>query len=273
MMLHPRPLTAGFVLLGLLALSAPAAQAADDGATIMRRVLTRSSWKDMQGKAILSMVDRSGDARPDREIRLWSRKTEAGETHMIMLFDAPADYRGSGFLVIEHEGRDDDRWLYSKGMRRLTRIQASGRGGNFMSSDFTYYDIGRPKLADWTFERLADAKVDGVDCYVIAATPSSPQVAEDTGYHRVVWSVDKAREVTLAADYYDKRLKADPKAPPFKRMQVVKVIELGGVPFASHMKVTDAQTGRSSAMRFEGLKVDQGIPDSFFSKRTLLRGR
>lgn len=270
-----RPAMLLFCLAAGVGLSVPAAraEAKDDGLTIMRRVLQRTTWQDMQAKAVLTMADRGGDARPAREIRVWSRKNGAGETHMVMLFDAPADFRGSGFLVKEHADRDDDRWLYSRGMRRLTRIQASGRGGSFMSSDFTYYDIGRPKVSDWTFERLPDAKLDDVDCYVIAGTPSAPQVAEDTGYHRVVWWVEGKREVIRAADYYDKRLGADPKAPAFKHMRVEAVVELAGVPFATKMSVRDAHSGRTSAIRFEGLKVNQGLQESFFSKRTLLRGR
>ncbi len=245
----------------------------DDGVTLMRRVLQRTTWQDMQAKAVLTVVGRGGDARPTREIRVWSRKNAAGESRMVMLFDAPADFRGSGFLMVEHAERDDDRWLYSKGMRRLTRIQASGRGGNFMSSDFTYYDIGRPKLSDWTFKRQADATVDGVKCYVVAGTPSSPEVAEDTGYHRIVWRIEQKREVILGAEYFDKRLLADPKAPAFKRMRVEQIVELGGAPFASKMSVVDVQSGRTSSIHFDGLNINQGLEESFFSKRTLLRGR
>ncbi len=252
---------------------APPPAASETAAQIMGRTLERTNWKDMQGRARLSILGGGGEARPERALRLWSRKTEAGESQMVMLFDEPADFRGSGFLMLEHKERDDDRWLYSKGMRRLTRIQGAGKAGNFLSSDFTYYDIGRPKLSEWVWERLPDQTLAGEPCYVLQARPASPQVAEDTGYQKVIWWVERRREISLKAEYFDKRLLADPAAKPCKTLEVKAVTELEGLPFATEMAVRDHESGRVSTLRFEDLKVDQGLAADFFSQRTLLRGR
>ncbi len=243
------------------------------GREIMDKVLNRASWKDMQGTARLRIVSAKGEARPERVIKVWSRKDDEGLTSMIMLFQEPADYRGSGFLMIERGDRDDDRWLYSKGMRRLTRIQGSGKGGSFMSSDFTFYDIGKPKLSEWRFTRLPDEPCGKTTCYAVRADPATPEVAKETGYHRIVWLVDRDELVTVGARYYDDRVEADPKAKPFKEMKVLEHVDLGGVPFATHMVMTDTHTGQRSEMKFEGLQIDEGLDPGFFSKRTLLRGR
>ncbi len=270
-----RPLAA---LAALAALTLPSsravrAQAAstppDDAAALMDKVFHRASWQDMTAKVRLTLRDKRGDTRT-RELQMWSKKNAQGESRMLMRFLAPADVRGMGFLLIEHEDGPDDRRLFLAAMRRVKRISASGSGGNFMSSDFTYYDIGRPKLTDWRFhlDGQRDVSFEGkpVPCAVVVGEAATAQVKHDTGYSKVVWFVDRARLVTLAADYFDT------DGVLFKHLDVLALQDVNGVPFATHMRATDKTTGHQSEMRFEDLKTDQGVADSTFTERALRRG-
>ena len=99
---------------------------------------------------------------------------------MLMRFIKPADVKGTGFLTIEHKGADDDRRLFLPALRRVKRISTSGSGGNFMSSDFTYYDIGMPKLEHWKYSFGQDKKVQGILCKTVIGIAVSPKVIEDT---------------------------------------------------------------------------------------------
>ena len=207
----------------------------------------------------------AGGAKKARKIRMWSRRNEAGESSMLMRFVEPADVRGTGFLQIEHKGGDDDRRLFLPALRRVQRISASGRGGNFMSSDFTYYDVGRPKVADWSYTEVEGQEVAGVKCRGIQGVPASDRVREDTGYGRVTWYVDPERLLVLRAVYRDR------DGMDHKVLDVLEVEVISGTPFGTRMRMKDVGTGHVSEMRFAGLKTDQGLAESLFTERNLKR--
>jgi len=260
-----RNTTRYFVLAAALAALAPKATA-EDARGFMLRVLNRSDFKDMQGDIALTLRNKRGDTK-QREIQLWSKTNAKEETSMLMRFVRPADVRGTGFLLIEHAGGEDDRRLFLPSLRRVNRISTSGSGGNFMSSDFTYYDIGSPKPEDWSYAFAAATNVAGKPCSgkVVVGTAASAKVASDTGYSKVVWCVDPKQLVVQATDYYEK---GDRK---LKSMQVLKVEDVGGVPFATHMRMTDAHSGHQSEMEFKNLRTNSGVDDKTFTERNLRR--
>lgn len=250
-----------------LALLAPvASRGEDDARTLMDKVLHASGFQDMQGEITLTLKNKRGDTKV-RRIAMSSKKSEQGESRMIMRFVEPADVRGTAFLLIEHEGAEDDRRLWLPALRRVQRISTSGAGGNFMSSDFTYYDIGRPKLEDWTFSDGGESTVQGTACRVVKGQAASDKVKGDTGYAAVHWCVDPERLVILGADYFDK------DGEPLKTLVAKKIEDVGGTPFATEMEMTDAHTGHASRMVFEKLKIDQGLSEDLFTERRLRRAR
>ena len=251
-----------------LAAAVPTAvkSARGDARAFMEDVFNRSSWKDMQADLELVLKNKSGDKRVKR-LKLWSKNNDKGETSMLMRFTAPADVRGTGFLLIEHKEGRDDRRLFLPALRRVKRITGSGGRANFMSSDFSFYDIGKPKLGDWKFSFAGEETVGGVKCRAVEGVAASPDVVSDTGYSKVVWYVDPARKIVLAADYYDK------DGTLFKKMKVLEVKDVAGRPFATHMSMQDVTTGHSSEMVFANLVTEKGIADSVFTERDLKRWR
>ncbi|NOZ75769.1 MAG: outer membrane lipoprotein-sorting protein [FCB group bacterium] len=110
------------------------------GYEIMSRALNKKSWDDMKADLSLEMVNARGETR-SRTIAFYSSNDKQDLNRMLMRFLAPADVRGTGFLTLETASGDEERYLYLPALRRVKKIAASGSGGNFMSSDFTYYDI------------------------------------------------------------------------------------------------------------------------------------
>ncbi len=248
----------------------PSASAQDDAKTyddpraLIEAVFNRASWQDMQGDVTLTLTNKRGETKV-RKIEMISKKNEKDESRMLMRFLEPADVRGTGFLMIEHKDGEDDRRLYLPALRQVKRISASGSGGNFMSSDFTYYDIGRPKLDDWTYAFEGTKTIDGVACKVVAGTAANEKVTKDTGYSKIVWYVDPNRLTVLAADYYDKA------GTKFKVMTVRKIEDIAGIPFATDMRMEDLTTGHTSEMVFSNLQTNVGLKDDLFTDRNLRR--
>lgn len=236
------------------------------GRQIMEKALNKTSWQDMVGKVQLILTNERGQQRI-RQIKMYSRKRNANESDMLMRFVAPADVKGTAFLTIEHQNSDDERYLYLPALRRIKRIASSGKGGNFMASDFTYYDIGKPKLNDWKYKRLADEKLDGQACYKLECLPASEDIAKDTGYGKIIRWIRKDIWITVKSQYYDRAGRL------WKELQVPTAEDISGVWFQTDMIMKDIQNKHSSEMRFSNLKVNQNIPESFFSQRYLQRGR
>ncbi len=234
------------------------------GRQIMETVVKKATWKDMTADLTLIIVSSKGSKRV-RKIKMYSRKRTEEESDMLMRFISPPDVAGTGFLLIEHADRDDDRYLYLPALRRVKRIASSGKGGSFMGSDFSYYDIGRPKLKDWRYRRLADEVKNGVECFKVEALPASKQVEKDTRYSKIIHWIDKKKWTTIYAEYYDRT------GQLWKVLEVPEVKKIGGIWFQTHMIMKDVQAGRHSEMIFENIKINQNLPAKYFTKRYLLR--
>ncbi len=239
-----------------------AQEAMRDGYKLMQQVLQQSTWKDMQADVTLTITNARGDRR-SRKIQLYSRKRNKDESDMLMRFLAPADVAGTGFLVIEHQNRDDDRYLYLPALRRVKRIASSGKGGNFMGSDFTYYDIGEPKLDDWRYPSLVDTTWEGKSVYKITAVPASAQIEKDTGYGKIVHFIEKERMTIIRSEYYDRRGKL------LKVLTIPQMIRLAGVWFQTHLVMKNVQDNRISEMLFENIEINQNLPARLFTRRYL----
>ena len=263
-----RGLTTLALLAGIAAgtLSTTSARAAEgDAAEYMAGILDRNAFTDMTGQATLTLVSANGGTKV-RVLKLASRENGEGDTDMILFMEQPADMRGNGFLMLGHEGRDDDRYVYIPSLMRVNRIVGSGRKGAFMSSDFSIDDIGQPETADWVWSFEESAEVDGHPCKVVAATPASDKVAKDTGYSRVVWYIDEQLKTTRKAAFFDKQ------GVNFKRMEVHRIEDFDGTPFATDMTMTNLGTGHSSRMTMGDLVVNQGVDEGWFTHRALQNG-
>ncbi len=239
---------------------------AQTGREIMEKALHKTSWKTMQGDVTLILTNARGEKRI-RKIKMFSRKRTEDENDMLMRFIAPPDVRGTAFLIIEHAQGEDERYLYLPALRRVKRIASSGKGGNFMSSDFTYYDIGRPKLNDWTYKRLADTTIAGQACYQIECLPATAQIARDTGYNKIIRWIRKDILVTIQSYYFDRGNRL------WKVLTVPQVQQINGVWFQTDMVMKDIQIQHQSEMKFENIQVNVKLPPQFFSVRFLQRMR
>ncbi len=254
------------LLLALLPTLAQPAWAADgDGRAFMESVLNRSSFADMQGTSTLTITAASGSTKV-RSFQMASRDNDEGESDMILYMQEPADMRGNAFLVLGHAQSEDERWIYIPALHRANKIVGSGRKGNFMSSDFTYDDIGSPDIDEWVWTMGATVEIEGHACQEVIATPASDKIAKDTGSSEVHWFIDTALKTTRKTEFYDRQ------GALSRRMEVQAIELFGEVPFATDMLMTDLGSGRTSRMTMSDLKVDTGVDPSWFTKRALQNG-
>ena len=236
------------------------------GRAVMEKVLNKTTWKDMKANIELILTNSRNDVRK-REITMFNKKRRANLSDMLMRFVKPADVRGVSFLLIENKNSDDDRYLYLPALRRIKRIASSGKGGNFMSSDFTYYDIGKPKLNDWKYKRLKDEIVNGHDSFQVECLPATPKIKEETGYGKIIRWIRKDIFVTIKSVYFDSAMRK------WKVLEVPQIKDIAGVWFQTDMIMKDIQNNHTSEMKFSNIKVNVNLPENFFTQRYLQRVR
>ncbi len=254
-----------FTLLTLSLAFVPSKAQKLDGYEIMKRALNKGGWRNMSATVEMILTNSAGKTR-QRTIEMFSRKRTETESDMLMRFVYPADVKGIGFLLIERNNMEDLRYLYLPALRRIKRIASSGKGGNFMSSDFTYYDIGKPKLKDWKYKLLGTGKINGTKCYKIECLPKTEKIKEETGYGKIVRWITKDNFVTIKSVYYDK------SNAKWKILTVPAYRKIDGVWFQTDMVMKDVQNNHTSEMIFTDIKINTGIPAKFFTKRFLQKG-
>jgi len=200
---------------------------------------------------------------------------KSDDIYSLMFFLSPADVAGTGFLTCDYKeaGRDDDQWLYLPALKKTKRIAASDKSGSFMGSDFTYADMTRRRLDDYTYafnKEQAVATVYDQKTWVIDSTPRSPQVIEKTGYSRSILFVRQDNFMVVRAIHFvDKG--GDLKYFDVKKMELIDDIWTN---MEIHMtRKKGESTIHQTILTLDNVRYNQEtVDESLFTIRTLEKG-
>ncbi|WP_241819170.1 outer membrane lipoprotein-sorting protein [Enterovibrio norvegicus] len=105
----------------------------------------------------------------------------------VLVFESPGDMRGIALLTHARTEPDDDhQWLYLPAASRTKRISSSNVSGKFVSSEFSYEDLAKQELDEYTYKWLKTEPCPDSEltCEVIESYPMN----ENSGYSkRVIW--------------------------------------------------------------------------------------
>jgi hypothetical protein len=254
-------------IIGAAGAPAPAhAQAPATAREIMRRVLLDSRADDEVVRVAMRLVDSSGRVRR-RAATFYSRKTGTGESLRLFRFHEPPELARSGILSIEHRDRDADQWIYLPAYHASRRIAPANRANAWMGTDFTYEDITDPKLGHYEYATRGRERVDGTECTIIEAVPTSPALVEESGYSRTVYWVDVAESVAPKIEYYD------------RSGRLRKILRNAGLQRHGKYRrwgtsaMHDVTRDHRTILDFARREIDQGLSEDHFRVSNLERGR
>ena len=192
----------------------------------------------------------------------WERKSSLsgwtrGTKDSLIRFTAPAKDAGNAMLKL-----GEKMWTFNPKLNRSIRLPSSMMGQSWAGSDFSYNDLSRSDkyLTDYRFE-LVDTRVeDGQKIYTIDAIPNDDAA--------VVWGKERMtlREdaVMLGIVFYDQDLK------PLKEMKSLKIEDLGGRTFSTHMRMGDIDDPDSyTEFEYQKMTFDLDLEDRLFSTFSL----
>jgi hypothetical protein len=188
------------------------------------------------------------------------------DNQRLVLFQAPADVKGTSILLVEHSKADDDMWIFLPALKKVRRLVASNKKDSFAGTDFSYGDVIGYAVDDWKHTLAGEETIAGDACYVVESTPATAAVKDASGYSKRRTYISKARLVTLRMEAWDtegQKLKEE-------AYDAIQNVDPGhGKWFAMHAVARNLQTGHSTDVVFRNYRLDPAIPQEVFSVRTL----
>ncbi|WP_370337306.1 outer membrane lipoprotein-sorting protein [Parvularcula marina] len=243
------------------ALGAPVfAQDAPAVQDIVNKASATAYYQGQDGKAKVKMEikDEQGRTR-SREftiLRTDVGNVDNGDQKFYVLFDLPADVKGTAFMVWKHMEADDDRWLYLPALDLVKRIAASDERTSFVGSHFFYEDVSGRGPAEDTHELVEVTD----DYYIVDSTPKNTGAVEFSKFRNYI---HKESFIPVKTEYFD----AQGNIYRTYTAQAVDVIE--GHPTVTKSEMTDTNMGGSTTLTYETVEYDVGLPDDVFSERYL----
>jgi hypothetical protein len=253
-------LTIFFVIL-MYTFSMPSLAGSMSGADVYKKMHDiRAKSLDHKIEASMVLYDKGGGTRT-RALVEYSRDASPEACKALVVFTAPADLKGVGFLLHARTFADRDLWAYFPEYKRVRRIPTSSQDDSFFGTDFTYDDFSGPsELSDYSFKMLNEEHVDGKPCYVIEVTPKKPRK-----YTRFVAWIVKDLWVTTKIEYYrDKELY---RSGSYRDIRVID-----GIPTPFSFEMENRKTGHKTVLTIQNITYRTKYPDDFFSHRMLERG-
>ena len=245
---------------------------------------TRAESAAAKGLAIAEEADRRdlgfGDVTADGEMVLKDRggresrrvfrslsleRTDPGLGDMgVIVFEKPRDIRGTALLTHANiEPEDDDQWLYLPAVKRVKRISSSNRTGKFVSSEFSYEDLGSQEVADYTYKWLRDEPCPtnrSLTCFVVESVPQNRK----SGYSRRVGWIDQAEYRLHFIEFYNRRGDLE------KTLTFVGYKKYLGKHWRpARMEMVNAQTGKATDLIWRNYKFRTGLGESDFTSSRL----
>lgn len=238
------------------------------GREIMEQARENQTLSGTEYIGTLTIYDSKGNVR-SRKIAAASKDYPAEHvSKRIIRFLEPADVKGTGMLVFDHDLKDDDMWIYMPSLRKTRRIVSSDKGKSFMGSEFSNADMAAENMNDFEYKLLGEAVFAGVDCWKIEVLPVDEDIADDNGFSRKVVWIAQSDYVMRHAEFYDMFEEL------FKVQTNSDVAVLDGEQQkyqAKTMVMENVQNGRKSVMSMDQIAFNPNVKDELFTTRYLER--
>jgi len=258
--MSPRLTFAALLLLTTLMPAGAALHAA--GAPADARAIVDKSLKTMvfeqpsiSASVTLKDVDQGGNTRV-RTIAVKSKKDSQGLSKTILHFTQPTDLKGTGFLVLERQGVQDEQFLYLSATKKTKRIRSDQQDSAFMGTQYSYADLQNRDVEDNTYALKGEEKLDRFDCYVIESTPKRPSEEQ---YSRTLSWIAKSTFVPLRMQMFDK------SGVMVKVFTVKDVKVVDGLYVVTDSIMKNVKKNRHTEMVVEDLKTGESLSDDLFT--------
>ena len=245
-----------FTLSFALILISVSAQNSNRATEIFNEVDSRRNGINFE-KTDMKMViyDSRGNTR-NRTIRSFSHNEKFTEKSLL-IFEAPANVKGTAFLTINDEGNESQK-LYLPALGKTQTITASQKADRFMGSDFTYEDLGDQNPDDYSFDLMDETATTAI----LRASKN-----ESSQYAYINFFVNTDRFTLERAEYFNDNNEM------IKRLEAENFSNVdGNIWRANKMTMFDLITNRKTELSWSNRVINEPIESWRFRERGLTRG-
>src|SRR5262245_31304750 len=211
----------------------------------------------------MRLFDRQGRVRERALTMLRLRGDKGKGDRALIRFTYPNDIRGTSFLVWEHPGADDERFLFLPALGRVRRIAGAEKQESFVGSDLSYEDIGGRDLADYSYAFAAENAMWTAPDGSTHPAWALESRARDAGaaFPRSVSLVLKDRFVIVHADIFNRR---DERA---KQFDVKRLERVDGVWTVLDLVVVNEGEKTRTELTTTSVRYNVGLGPDDFTRR------
>ena len=224
-------------------------------------------WGDVtvEGEMVLKNKAGNESVRKFRSTILEAEDAAVGDMSIIT-FSEPRDVRGTALLTHSKiEPDDDSQWIFLPAVKRVKRISSSNRTGKFVSSEFSYEDLGSEEVADNHHIWLEDAPCTHDASLTCAAVESRPK-NKKSGYSRRVSFIDLAEYRVHRIDFYNRRGDLEKSLVFSDYRQYLDAYWRAHV-----MTMNNSQTGKSTTLTWDEYSFANGLSARDFTPQGLAK--
>ncbi len=235
---------------------------------IVNKVDTRDDGDNGVATMKMILIDKHGSKRI-RDMKKYS-KDKGEDIYSAIFFLSPSDVKNTAFLTYDYDdsAKDDDQWLYLPALKKTKRIASSDKSASFMGSDFSYSDMTSRDINDYTYKLVKESKVGNNKVWIIESKPKTQKTIDETDYTKSYMFVRQDNFVVIRALHF----LTDGKK---KYMDVKKLEKIDGIWVATEIEMKTKkgkQTLHTTLLKFNNVKFNQDLSDSFFSVRQIEKG-
>jgi hypothetical protein len=251
------------VVLFLSTLAVPTAQ--DTAEWVARQVRDRNTGRDSRAELKMRLFDRQGRVRERALTMLRLRGEKDKGDRALIRFTYPNDIRNTAFLVWEHPGADDERFLYLPALGRVRRIAGQEKDESFVGSDLSYEDIGGREISDYTYAFTADdtswTAPDGTrhPAWLLESKAKDPNAQ----LPRSVSFVLKEKFVITAADVFNRRNER------VKHFEARRLERVEGIWTVLDLAMSNERDDTRTELTTTSIDYNVGLKEEDFSRRQL----
>jgi hypothetical protein len=257
-----------FLLLVLFAVGVVNVSAQQTAEWVARQIQDRETGRDSRAELRMRLHDRQGRVRERALTLLTLRGAKGSGDRTLIRFTYPNDIRNTGFLVWEHPGADDERFLYLPALGRVRRIAGEEKQESFVGSDLSYEDIGGRDLAEYTYSFASEtATWTAPDGSTHAAWSLESRARDvDAEFPRSVSVVLKNRFIIVQADIFNRR---NERA---KRFEVRRLERVDGFWTVLDLTMANERDRTRTELTTSSIRYNVGLKEDDFSRRELEAG-
>ena len=221
---------------------------AQDARDVIKKADDKAKGKSSQAIMTIKIIRPSWTR--EMSLKTWSK----GNDLALIMITAPVKDKGIVYLK-----RKKEVWNWIPTIERNIKLPPSMMGQSWMGTDFTNDDLVKEAsiVEDYNHSFLADAAIDGRDCYLVQMIPK-PEAAVVWG--KVLLWVDKKEFLMLHGEYFDESGKL------VNTLHASDVKLLGGRMLPARLEmVPNDKKGNKTILLYRELSFDKPIADEVFS--------